>query len=97
MGSNLEPLPNSYNQCKLNVSMRKKAYTLFELVNELVTMEHILEAKASIHMANTSASKPKGGKKKKGSKHGGKPVATRANTAKKQSSKGETKGNLFSL
>lgn len=95
MDSILEPLTNSFNQCKLNVSLRKKAYTLFELMNELVATEYILKAKASIHMAHTSSSKPKGGKKKKGSKHEGKPIATRANKAKNKAAKAKPKGTCF--
>jgi hypothetical protein len=59
----LQSLPESFNEFRLNVSMGKRDYTLFELMNELIIVEGILKAKASRNMSQTS-SKPKGWKKK---------------------------------
>lgn len=60
-----QSLPEAFNQFRLNVSMGKKDYTLFELMNELIAVEGILKAKAYVNMSQaTSTSKPKGWKKK---------------------------------
>ncbi|KAL4596337.1 hypothetical protein ACB092_12G157500 [Castanea dentata] len=65
----LQSLPESFKEFKLNYNMNKKIYSLFELMNELVTMEGILgpsSAEANVGKASTSQPRSKGkGKKKK--------------------------------
>lgn len=95
----LQSLPESFNQLKLNVSMNKKSYTLFELMNEIVAGEGILKANASVNMAqaSTSKSQPKGEgeKKRKGTKQVGKQVALEVNKVGNKAAKAKAKKKCF--
>ena len=65
----LQSLPKSFKEFTLNYNMNKKIYSLFELINELVTAEGILgTSSVYANMTNASTSQPKlkdKGKKKK--------------------------------
>jgi hypothetical protein len=64
--------------------MNKQDFTLFELKNELITMESILKTKVSVNMAQASSSKLKGKKKKKNQvKQVGKMFVKKFNKAEK--------------
>lgn len=59
----LQSLSDSISQYRVNVSMNKNAYTLFELVNVIVAVECLLKAKAIMDIAQASSTELKGGKK----------------------------------
>lgn len=80
----IHSLPSSsYNQFKLNVTMKEQDFTWSELMNELVAAESILKTKVYINMAQASSSKPKAKKKKKLVKQVGKVFVKKFNKAEK--------------
>ena len=82
--SELQSLPESFKEFRLNYNMNKNVYTLSKLMNELVTAEGVLgTSSVDANMAEVSTTQPKSkgkGKKKKKkkkdfSKQDGKQVA----------------------
>ncbi|XP_074575214.1 uncharacterized protein LOC141831706 [Curcuma longa] len=62
----LQSLPKSFEQFRLNYNMNKLDLTLAGLLTELVSAEGLFQQNPQIHIAEkVSASKPKGGKKKR--------------------------------
>ena len=96
----LQSLLESFKEFRINYNMKKKIYSLFELMNELVASEGILgTSSVDANMTEVSTSQPKSkgnGKKKKNkdfTKPDGKQIALGvANNGKKKEC---TKGKCF--
>jgi hypothetical protein len=90
----IHSLPRSYNQFKLNVTMKEQDFTWSKLMNESIAMESILKTKVYINMAQASSSKPKAKKKKKLVKQVGKVFVKKFNKAE-NGTKGKQGSNWY--